>query len=512
MTDDDAPDPIKLMKLARKALTSSEFRRKFHQLDFWGQGEFYEPQLRFFAAGVKQHQRLIRGGNQTGKTLAAAFEAALHMTGHYPKWWTGRRFTKPTRGWIIGPERTLVRDGVQRKLTGMAAQGEFGTGMIPLAAFAAKPVMVPGGTGSMDTISVVHETDGTKDGISTATFKSFEQGSEKMQAESVDWIWVDERCSEEIYSELVARTTATDGILFLCYTPLRGGGELTHRFLNEYSPDRIDIRIDAAEAKHISAERRAQLEESYLPHEREARIHGIPQLGIARVFPFPIESLMRDFNPESEIHSWAKWIVGIDFGYGHPFAAALCAWVPDIDTFWIVDGFKMERSEALYHVKRIAGMCRGLRIPIAWPHDGLTHEKGSGVALSDVYRRVGAPMLSSHAENKGGGYHTEPAIEEMCGYMKRGVFTIASHMTELAEEILSYHRSADYKIVRLRDDLISATRYAFMMRRHGKPLDGCESYGRAPGVDGAQYDPRPKKPQRSSAPLMAEGIDFDLFG
>ena len=71
-------------------------------------------------------------------------------------------------------------------------------------------------------------------------------------------------------------------------------------------------------------------------------------------------------------------------------------------------------------MKRIAGMCRGLRIPIAWPHDGLQHEKGSGIALADVYRRVGAPMLGKHAENKGGGYHVEPAVEEMCGFMKRG--------------------------------------------------------------------------------------------
>ena len=63
-------------------------------------------------------------------------------------------------------------------------------------------------------------------------------------------------------------------------------------------------------------------------------------------------------------------------------------------------------------------MCRGLRIPIAWPHDGLTHEKGSGIALADVYRRLGAPMLATHAENKGGGYHVEPAIEEICGFMK----------------------------------------------------------------------------------------------
>ncbi len=177
---------------------------------------------------------------------------------------------------------------------------------------------------------------------------------------------------------MIARTTATDGIVFLSYTPLKGGGELTYRFLNEYCADRIDIRIDAQDARHISPERRAQLEESYLPHEREARIHGIPQLGIARVFPFPIETLMRPINPDTDIKSWARWIVGVDFGYGHPFAAALCAWVNDTDEFFVVDGFKMERGEAFTHIQRIAGMCRGLRIPIAWPHDGLQHEKGSG--------------------------------------------------------------------------------------------------------------------------------------
>jgi Terminase RNaseH-like domain len=202
----------------------------------------------------------------------------------------------------------------------------------------------------------------------------------------------------------------------------------------------------------------------------------------------------------------------LDFGYGHPFAASLCAWVNDSDEFFVVDGFRMERGEALYHVKRIAGMCRGLRIPIAWPHDGLTHEKGSGIALADVYRRCGAPMLAKHAENKGGGYHVEPAIEEMCGSMKRGAFAIASHMTELAEEILSYHRDEDYKIVKLRDDLISATRYAWMMRRSGKVLGDCELYGRSPGVDGAQYDPRPPRRDRSDPRAgIAQGVDFDVF-
>jgi hypothetical protein len=58
-------------------------------------------------------------------------------------------------------------------------------------------------------------------------------------------------------------------------------------------------------------------------------------------------------------------------------------------------------------------------------------------------------------------------------------------MTELGEELLSYHRDENYKIIRLRDDLISAVRYAFMERYKGKLLDGCEPHGRAPGIRSA---------------------------
>src|SRR5438128_1372888 len=77
---DDTPDPARLLKLARQALTSAEFRKKFHLVDFYGPNEFYEPQLKFFAEGATHHQRLLRGGNQVGKSFACAFEGGLHSS------------------------------------------------------------------------------------------------------------------------------------------------------------------------------------------------------------------------------------------------------------------------------------------------------------------------------------------------------------------------------------------------------------------------------------------------
>ena len=94
--------------------------------------------------------------------------------------------------------------------------------------------------------------------------------------------------------------------------------------------------------------------------------------------------------------------------------------------------------------------------------------------------------------------------------MKRQQFAIANHMSEFAEEILSYHRDEDYKIVKLRDDLICAVRYAFMMRRSGKVLDDCETYGRAPGADPNNYDRRPPRSLRQES-TIAGGLDFDVW-
>jgi phage terminase large subunit-like protein len=502
MASDDIPDPARILKLARQSLSSAELRRKFHLIDFWGPAQFYPSQLKCLEAGASVHQRLLYGGNQVGKTWTAACEVAWHATGAYPTWWRGRRFDKPVRIWVVGPTGQLVRDSVQRQLTSKG--GEFGTGAIPLAVFARPPVMVPGGTGAIDTLFVTHRTNSVVDGVTELSFKSYEMRREKLQSEGCHVIWCDEQPSEELYSELYARTTATDGIIIVTYTPVLGSGALTHRFLREPSPDRAEIRISAEEAKHITPDRRAEMEAGYQQYEKETRIHGVPALGRGRVFPFPVEDLVERFNPDTDIKSWARWIVGIDFGYSHNFAGALCAWAHDTGEFWVVDCFTMARSSAVHHTQRIASMCKGLRIPIAWPHDGLTHEKASGAQLMASYKAYGAPMLPKHAENVGGGFALEPAIADMYETMATGKFTVASHCHEFVEEYLLFHRDEDLRIDAIRDDVLSAVRYAHMSRRLGKPLAE---------VDGVGYGNLPyagQRRDRSREPTMASGLDFDL--
>src|SRR5689334_8776082 len=45
------------------------------------------------------------------------------------------------------------------------------------------------------------------------------------------------------------------------------------------------------------------------------------------------------------------------------------------------------------------------------------------------------------------------------------------------DELRNYHRDEDFRVVRQRDDMVRALRYAIMMRRHGKALQECEGIG-----------------------------------
>ncbi len=157
---DEAPDPRYLLRIARETLTSAERRRKYRMRDFLDERYWNKKQMEFFAAGASGvHQRIIIGGNQTGKSTAAAAEESWHADGLYPPWWPGLRIkASEFRMWSVGESLTTVRSNMQALLFG---EREFGTGLIPLESIPKKPIMVPGGTGAIDTafVSITTRTE-----------------------------------------------------------------------------------------------------------------------------------------------------------------------------------------------------------------------------------------------------------------------------------------------------------------------------------------------------------------
>ena len=92
-------------------------------------------------------------------------------------------------------------------------------------------------------------------------------------------------------------------------------------------------------------------------------------------------------------------IAGLDFGYDHPTAVVWIAWDRDEDVVYVYDVYKMSKQTPDYHASHINEREGSHYIPIAWPHDGYQHDKGSGITLAEQYRTAHVNMLPFHFEN-----------------------------------------------------------------------------------------------------------------
>jgi phage terminase large subunit-like protein len=179
--------------------------------------------------GRPHRERMLMGANQSGKTWCGAAEAAFHLTGLYPADWSGRRFERPTRGWIGCDSFPNVRDGAQRILIGEPKiESAWGTGLLP----SDKIIDTARARGVPDLLDhvVVRHVNG---GSSTAAFKSYDQGRRRWQGETLDWVWFDEEPPQDIYTEGLTRTNATNGVVWLTFTPLEGMSQVVHAFIED---------------------------------------------------------------------------------------------------------------------------------------------------------------------------------------------------------------------------------------------------------------------------------------
>ncbi len=415
----------------------------------------YSKQKDFHAAGANYRERLLMAGNQLGKTVAGAMEAAMHLTGEYPDWWAGRRFDKPTVGWAAGVTGESTRDNPQRLLMGRV--GKIGTGSIPADRIVGQTA-ARGVADLIDTVEVAHISGGK----SILQFKAYEKGREKWQGETLDFVWFDEEPPQDIYSEGLTRTNATGGIAWMTFTPLLGMSEVVKRFLVAKPGGTHVTTMTIEDAEHYTPQQRAAIIEAYPEHEREARANGVPVLGSGAVFPVKESTLKEQAIDIPEI--WSR-LCGLDIGWDHPTAAVWIAHDRDTDTVHVYDCYRLSKETPIVHGAAIKA--RGDWIPVAWPHDGLQHDKGSGEQIAKQYRGQGVKMLPERATFDDGSNGVEAGISEMLDRMKTGRLRVAAHLNEWWEEFRMYHRK-DGLIVKEGDDLMSATRYAIMMLRYAK--------------------------------------------
>jgi phage terminase large subunit-like protein len=438
----------------------------------------YPKQQEFHDLGgsLVVRERLLKAGNQVGKTLSAAFEHAMHLTGRYPDGWKGAYFDEPTIGWAASETSQSTRDGVQRLLLG--EPNHWGTGAIPKEAIVDYKRATHGVADAVESVIVRHGGGGdVQAGQSRLTIKTYDQGRKRWQGETLDFVWFDEEPPEDIYFEGITRTNVKQGLVTLTFTPLQGMSAVVSRFLKEKPAGTAVCSMTLEDALHYTPEERAAIAAKYPAHEREARVNGVPILGSGRVFPVP-EEWLREASISLPSH-WPR-ICGMDFGWDHPTAAVWLAWDKDTDIVHLYDAYRVREASALIHAAAIKA--RGAWIPVAWPHDGLQHDKGSGETLAAQYRKnYGVNMhkeKATHAPDRTvnppqkegeGGNGVEAGLMDMLDRAQTGRLRVAKHLEDWWEEFRLYHRE-DGKVVKIGDDLMSATRYALMMLRHAKTI------------------------------------------
>lgn len=213
------------------------------------------------------------------------------------------------------------------------------------------------------------------------------------------------------------------------------------------------------DALHFTPEERTRIFASYPPHEREARTMGIPSMGSGRIFPVTEESIVCE--PFAIPKHWAQ-IGGMDFGWDHPFGAVRCAWDRDNDVWHIIAEYREREATPIIHAAALRPW--GPRLMFSWPHDGLAHDKGSGDQLAELYRKQGLIMCPEKATFEDGTNGVEAGVLDMLERMQTWRWKVFSTCRIWLEEFRTYHRK-DGKIVKERDDVLSASRYALMMKR-----------------------------------------------
>jgi len=263
-------------------------------------------------------------------------------------------------------------------------------------------------------------------------------------------VHLDEEPPLEIYEECLLRTMTVGGLVMLTMTPLLGMTPMVAHFLeDEGNPAKGVVRAGWGDAPHLGEDVKAGLRASLRPHETQAREHGVPQLGRGAVYPVPEEDIVCarfDIPP-----AWPR-CCGVDFGWVNPTAAVWMAHDKEKDIVYVYDVY--EKSEATPAEHAAALLARG-DIPLVGDPAGLAASARDGQSLMTLYEASGVRI--SPAENA-----VEVGLMTALERMRSGRLRVFGDLEAWWAEFRTYRRDGRGKVMKRRDHLMDATRYALV--------------------------------------------------
>lgn len=243
-------------------IVAEQNRRKLNsKLKFYNTGELvHKKQIEFHKC--KKRNRWVFGGNRTGKTECGAVEVLYLARGNHPY----KKTPKNTSGWVVSLSTQVQRDVAQQKIL-YYLNPDWIIDIVMLSGRKDNPSM-----GIIDHILIKN----VNDGVSKIGFKSCDQGREKFQGTSLDYVWFDEEPPHDIYKECKMRVIDKCGEVFGTMTPLKGLTWVYEEiYLNKNNDKEVwHSHIQWSDNPFLNEEEIKQITASMSSEELESRRYG----------------------------------------------------------------------------------------------------------------------------------------------------------------------------------------------------------------------------------------------
>jgi phage terminase large subunit-like protein len=434
----------------------------------------FEHQRKFFET-KSSPRRGILAANRIGKTVSTCFETAMHLTGLYPDWWTGYRFTTPITAMVAGEGWSQVAMVLQNELLGtqdVKIRENLGTGAIPRRCIITD-TMRSDGANCMG-VEIVH----TSGGKSYLLFANYTQETRQMQGFKLNLAVFDEQPPDDFFSEIVTRTATTQGRILCSFTPLKGLNGLVSKFWNrEDGYDFIRVawsdvpEYDPWGEPFLLAETRRQLERDYLPHEREARIAGKPVMGQGAVFQLREWPTYNSADYDFRGHPTIQRLIALDLGLVNDRTViSLIYWEPTDREAWLHRQICVSGIEEANPVNYIQHLMRPevIGTPIVLPPDAGTPGRYTMTALSirELFEQYGLnvhdkPIMNPPDSQGRLTNHKAYGINQMRQMLEAGTFHVNENCQDFLREAQNYYVDPQGRFSDP-DDCIDSARYALL--------------------------------------------------
>ena len=404
----------------------------------------------------KKRNRWVFGGNRSGKTECGAVECLYLARGIHPY----RKNKDKVFGWVVSLSLQVQRDVAQEKILKYLNPDWI----VDVSMLSGKKDDLKSGT--IDQIKIKNVLGG----ISIIGFKSCDQGREKFQGASLDFVWFDEEPPKDVYDECRMRVLDKRGDIFGTMTPLKGLTFIYEEiFLNKYNSKEVWYEfIEWADNPYLSKKEIKLLTESMSESELQSRRYGLFYTDTGPVYPEFNENV-HVIEPFDVPFDWQDGI-SIDPGLKNPLSCHFYA--VDFDGRVYVCG---EHYESGLSVEEHAEKIKKVANKLGWRRDGLGRLNAYIDSASNQKTLSGVKSVAELFLDNGINVNTNvnkdlfTGINRVKSYFKNDKLFIFKNCVNLIREIKAYRWGKEDLPIKKDDHSLDELRYYIMTKPKNTP-------------------------------------------